>query len=180
MSKARVTWTFGETPATTDKLNAAVQDYIRPGHLIMNSVGTTFHITTLDGNTGLMITPVLSFYPYNPQRLVFDTMRIFFNHTAIHENGSDLTNSLHLQYSLNSGATWANANPGHSASPVVLVYPMVFAGATDLGSAIRDVSLTSIAATQYIGFRYLSDSVDVGGFAWCAFAILYSSTESPF
>jgi len=179
MAKARVTWTFGETPATSDKLNDAVQDYIRKGQLILSSTGITLRTTTTGGTAVQPPTATswvnLGWYPYNPAKQLYNRMDIIFNHQVATADANDL----HLQYSLNSDASWTSANPGQSVFPLGIRLPMVIIGGTSLGPSTRTVDLSGIASFQYIGFRLLVD-VTQEAFSWFATAFMYLSTDTPF
>jgi len=181
MAKAKVEWTFGETPATADKLNQTTLDYIRRGQLILSSTGLTLHTTTTFGPESVAVNslPNLGWFPYNPQKQVFDRMDILFNHETIASGGGDLTTSTHLQYSLDSDASWTSANPGQSAAPVPLHPPAGLAGTTDLGASMRTVNISGITSFQWIGFRYLFD-LSPEAHTWIAMAYLYLSTDTPF
>jgi len=178
MAKARVTWTFGETPATSDKLNDAVQDYIRKGQLILSSTGAVIRVTTTGGVLTFPHTAgtpwQLGWYPYNPAKQIYDRMDILFNHGV-----AGTATDLHLQYSLNSGGSWTSANPGQSVSPLSLITPLIIAAGTSLGPSTRTVDLSGMAGFEYIGFRYLPD-VTEEAISWIAMAFMYLSTDTPF
>lgn len=178
MAKAKEVYASGESPASSQKLNRQINDYLARGQLILSSTGMTLSTTT----TGAVaIAPQtatswvsLGWYPYNPAKQIYDRMDIIFNH---HVSGTAA--DLHLQYSLDSGATWVDANPGQSVSPLVIRLPLVINGGTSLGPSVRTVDISGIGAAGYIGFRLFVD-VQQEVYCWFATAFLYLSTDTPF
>lgn len=179
MAKARVTIPFQQTPAQSSTINTLVTDYITPGQLIITSTGFAAMLTTT-GATATITAPAagswinLGWYPYNPAKQLYDRMDIIFN---LHTSGT--VGDLHVQYSLDSEASWTSANPGQSVFPLGIRMPAVIGGGTSLGPSYRTVDLSGVAAAGYIGLRILVD-VTQQAFTWHASAFLYSFDDTPF
>jgi hypothetical protein len=180
MTRARTTYVFGETPLTSSKLNQEVSDYLTRGQLIVSSVGHALRVSTTGGAS--LLPPAagswvnLGWYPFNPLKQVYDRMDIIFN---LHASGT--ATDLHIQYSLDSDASWINANPGHSSLSGILGIrlPEIIGGGTSLGPALRTVDLSGILSGQYIGLRLFVD-VTQEAFSWFCTSFLYLSSETPF
>lgn len=157
MSKARVSWAFQERPVSSTKMNQVVIDYITPA-LPIWSTFYTFEATALSTSPRL-------FYPYNPQKSVFN--RLYLIGAAV-ANGSDETDEFDVSF--DGGASWTPAFPSVTAAPVTIL-------ATTLAETWNlDVQ---VATFQWIGWRWAGPPVTSSahlGFI----GFLYNSSNTPF
>lgn len=138
MSKNRETVVFGETPATSSKLNQLIKDYITPGSMIFD-VNFEWDITF-----GVLVTPILYFgwWPYNPVKNVYDRLRVHWAYTNFGANVPT------WEYSLDSNGSW-NGFPASAGTGLPLSDPAI----TDVNSGAVDIPLDGITVFQHIGIR---------------------------
>lgn len=179
MAKAKQVYQPEETPASSQKANTVINDYLARGQLIVSSTGNSHHAVTDPGGTQLLSTGAaswitLGWYPYNPAKQIYDRMDIIFN---LHVSGT--ATDVHLQYSLDSEASWTSANPGQSVFPLGIRLTPIITDGSSLGPSVRTVDISGIAATGYIGLRIFFD-VAQEAISWHATAFLYLNTDNPF
>lgn len=186
MSRARVTWAADEL-LTSTKHNQEISDYLRRGQLIISSCGSVLQTQTGAQDAGGVQTGqlvlirngfTLGWYPYNPDKQIFDRLAIHGAFGAVDVNNDDRTADMHLEYSLDSGTNWTTAGLAETPTPTFPTLPPQSIAATLDGGATT-VNISSMATFQWIGLRF---SFDIGCTAatWMAFAFLYLSTDDPF
>jgi hypothetical protein len=164
MSKARVNWAFQERPVSSTKMNQANTDYITPGLPIWS-----YWFKFNNDSGGLTGGGGVGYYPYNPQKSVYDRLYIFGG--AFTSSGGDETDEFDVTF--NGGASWTPAFPSLTASPVGLVGAFTLAETWDL-----DVQ---VATFQWIGWRWSGPGPTSGNEFILGFqGFLYRSTDTPF
>jgi hypothetical protein len=165
MSKARVSWAFQERPVSSSKMNQANTDYMTPGVPIWSY----FYRFQNDSGVNVGAGPLLGggFYPYNPQKSVYDRLYLIgaaFNGASEESDEFDLT--------FDGGATWTPAFPSAAAAPITILSTTV-AETWNL-----DVQ---VATFQWIGWRWAGGGVSTGtAFVLGLQGFLYRSTDTPF
>lgn len=188
MAKAKEIYTTRETPASSEKANRVINDYLARGQLIISSTGAVLQTQTGAQNaegvqTGQLVLirngMTLGWYPYNPAKQLFDQMAIIGAFGAVDANNDDQTASMHLQYSINSGTGWTTASlvevPPGTAFPTLP--PQSIAATLDGGLTTVDIS--AIASFEWLGLRFTFD-VTCTAATWMAFAFLYLNTDNPY
>ena len=174
MSKLRETIAFQEL-LTSSKTNQLISDYITPGKLIMHVTGCWFAHATPS---------YIGWWPFNPNKNVFDRIRILGQAWTPAGGGQPLGSW--LEYTLDSGGSWTAIGAGINIAGLLITLPADPIGIgpppTELTLAYWDVDISSIAATELIGFR-LNDAGGGGGHNTAVVDLsmfLYLSTETPF
>jgi hypothetical protein len=171
MSKIRESIAFQEL-LTSAKTNQFIADYITPGKLIMHITGCWYQHAT---------PTYLGWWLYNPNKVIFDRVRLLGQ--VNDPTGGGTTGDALLQYTLDSGASWASVGAGTDVAGLLITMPADVTNTpppVELTLRFWDINISSIAATQYFGVR-LESAGGGHGMAVIDLAVLmYSSTETPF
>lgn len=164
MSKARVDWTFGESPVGSAKLDQVSIDHITPGLPIWSFAYSAFWDSTLTPNT-VTPAPNIGFYPYHPDKSVYD--RLYLIGRAVRD-GAEFTNDIEISF--DSGGSWTGAFPSSTAAPVSF--------GTDTFSEIWNLD-TNVVGFQWLGIRHNLATFDEN-YHLRLLGFLYSSDDDPF
>jgi len=159
MSKTPVQFTVAEVP-TSAKFNEAIQDYITRGHIWSNDADATA-IWIDAGATPQTMTandfPIAAVV-YNPDKSLFDTVRFAWRTLGAGEAGTVTPSD--IEYTLDSGVTW-------TALVDVLGFPVTgltgsigVTGTPTSADGMRDVSLSGIVTTEWLGIRADNGTAD--------------------
>lgn len=159
MTKAKEVVAYGETPATSAKINQIITDYLTRGTIMCNAQGGP--LTSADNGTW-----IVGWYPYNPDKQLWDRLRIF---GQIDYAAAVFT----TQYSVDSGGSWSTIIGG--APPVATSTPS--SGSTTQFDTTVDLS--GIGSFQWLGIR-LNFTVSSGSLYWFVHSHLFNATDTPY
>jgi hypothetical protein len=166
MSKAKVSWAFQERPVASSKMNQAIIDYITPALPIWSF---SYNMTVDDPGVPVTGLEFYGFYPYNPQKSVYDRLYLIGR-----VNNSGLERADQIEVTFDGGSSWTPAFPSATAAPV-----MLGGGAGDTLVEIWNLDV-QVATFQWIGTR-LTDPIGQGNVGLARLiGFLYRSTDTPF
>lgn len=166
MSKQKEAYVFQEAPGTSTKLNQLIVDSITPARLVFDF--------TMVWNTNIGPAQAEFWYfgwwPYNPEKSIYDRLRIHYRHTQIGGSLGD------FEYSLDSAASWVPfSDAGSSGLPLST---LLIGGANVLAVDIR---LDEITSFQHIGTRLDTGRPSVPDhLAVNLIGYLWSTEDTPF
>ena len=167
MAKARVTWEHRDVD-TSARQNEGVIDYITPAFMIASTAGG---LAAEPDNLSIHNPWHFGWYPYDPAKSIYDTMRI------IYYGRRDVAAVSMPEYTITAGPPWVPTVLA-GALPYAVASPLTIAGGI-VASGTEDVVLPLGAAT-WLGWRINSGGAGPIGLTWTITVFLYSSADTPF